>query len=57
MGMLGVTPSNDRNTDVCHALLFLGAEHLVILITTTLHCLKRYYMNSVSKDNTLGLEA
>lgn len=36
MGMLDVTPCNDRNTDARRALLFLGAEHLVLLITTTL---------------------
>lgn len=55
MGMLDGTPFHDKNTGLYHAFLFLGAEHLVILIRTTLH--KRHDVNSASKDNTLRHEA
>lgn len=56
MGMLGGTPFNDRNTGLYHAFLFLGAEHLVILVRTTLYCLKTGDMSSASKHNILGHE-
>jgi len=50
------TPFNDRNTGLYQDFLFLGAEHLLTLVRTTLYCLKSHDMNSASKVNTLGYE-
>lgn len=54
MGTLDGTPFNDGNTGLYHAFLFLGAEHLIILVRTTLCCLKKHDMHSAPKDNTSG---